>query len=212
VDLAEPEMKAERRETMNDKLARLTQLSIGYKIPSATSADSPPLSALGTIFGGGDSSRLYQKLVKEKEVCSGVGAGSGARMGPGMFRITCTVRAGKTPEEAEALISGEIARLRTAPVTDEELQRVRTNQRRSAVSLRESALSRAVSLADDAAMYNDPNRINTNADKMMAVTAADVQRVATTYLRNDNRVVMTTFPEAAAPGAAKPAPAQPKAQ
>jgi predicted Zn-dependent peptidase len=64
-------------------------------------------------------------------------------------------------------------------------------------------------------MYNDPNRINTNADKMMAVTAADIQRVATTYLRNDNRVVMTTFPEAAPPtppGAAKPAPAQPKAQ
>jgi zinc protease len=212
VDLAEPEMKGERREKMNDKLARLTQLSIGYKIPSATSPDSAPLAALGTIFGGGDSSRLYQKLVKEKEVCSGVGAGSGARMGPGLFRITCTVRPGKTPEEAEALISEEIGKLRTTSVTDDELQRVRTNSRRSAVSLRESALSRAVSLADDAAMYNDPNRINTNADKMAAVTAADVQRVATTYFRNDNRVVMTTFPEAPPPGAAKPAPAKPVAQ
>jgi predicted Zn-dependent peptidase len=212
VDLAEPEMKGERREKMNDKLARLTQLSIGYKIPSATSPDSPPLTALGTIFGGGDSSRLYQKLVKEKEVCSGVGAGSGARMGPGLFRITCTVRAGKTPEEAEALISEEIARLQAAPVTGEELQRVRTNQRRAAVSLRESTLNRAVSLADAAAMYNDPNRINTNVDKMTAVTAADVQRVAKTYLRNDNRVVMTTYPETAPPAAAKPAPAKPVEQ
>jgi len=211
VDLTEPEMKGERRETVDDKLARLAQLTIAYKIPPATSADAPPLSALGQILGGGESSRLYQKLVKEKQLCSSINSGAASRMGAGLFRITCTVRPGQKIEEAESLISEEIAKLHSAPVTDKELRRVRTSARRSAVAVRESALSRAMSLADNAANYNDPNRINTLTDKMTAVTAADVERVTKAYLRNDNRVVMYTLPAAAA-GPAPPAAAKPQAQ
>ena len=211
VDLTEPEMKGERRETVDDKLARLAQLTMAYKIPPATSADVPALSALGQILGGGESSRLYQKLVKEKELCSGINAGAGARMGAGLFRITCTVRPGKKIEDAESLISEEIAKLHSAPVTDKELKRVKTSARRNAVGVRESVLSRATSLADNAANYNDPNRINTATDKMTAVTATDVERVTKAYLRNDNRIVQYTLPAAAA-GPVPPAAAKPKAQ
>jgi zinc protease len=211
VDLTEPEMKGERREIVDDKLARLAQLTIAYKIPPATSADAQPLSALGQILGGGESSRLYQKLVKEKQLCSSIGSGAASRMGAGLFRITCTVRPGQKIEDAESLISEEIAKLHSAPVTDKELKRVRTSAKVSAVAVRESALSRAMSLADNAANYNDPNRINTLTDKMTAVTAADVERVTKAYLRNDNRVVMYTLPAAAA-GPAPPAAAKPKAQ
>src|SRR5688572_8629502 len=64
VDLSEPEMKAERRETLDDKLARLPQINMGYRIPAATHADWPALVALGQILGSGESSRLYQRLVK----------------------------------------------------------------------------------------------------------------------------------------------------
>jgi len=209
VDLAEPPMNGERRESMDDKLARLTRFQIGYKIPAATSPDSPALSALGTIFGGGESSRLYQRVVKEQEVCSTIVAGSAARMGPGLFQIICTLRPGKTPEQADTLITEEIAKLQAAPVTEREIKRVRINARRGAVSIRENALSRAISLADSAAMYDDPNRINTNTEKLAAVTPADIQRVAKAYLRNDNRVVMTTIPAAAPP---PPAAAKPRAQ
>ena len=208
VDLTEPERKAERRESMEDSLARVAQLNIGYKVPPGNSADSPALSALGQIFGGGESSRLYQKLVKEKELCSNIGSGSGARMGPGLFSITCAVRPGKSIAEAEALISEEVAKLHAAAVTDQELKRVRTSARRQAVSIRESALGRAQQLADNAVLYNDPNRINTNPEKISAVTAADVQRVAKAYLRTENRVVMHTLPGITPP----PAPAKPKAQ
>ena len=93
-----------------------------------------------------------------------------------------------------------MARLHTSPVTADELQRVRTTARRSAVSLRESALARAQSLADNAVLFNDPNRINTNTDKLSAVTADDVRRVAAKYLQTTNRVVVHTTP-AAAPAA-----------
>ena len=120
-------------------------------------------------------------------------------MGPSLFNVTCSVRAGKDIKEAEAAISEVIAAAHTAPVTEPELQRVRTSARRNAVSTRESVLSRATSLADNAVMYNDPNRINTLTDRLSAVTAADVQRVARTYLRTTNRIVMHTLPGGGAP-------------
>ena len=87
------------------------------------------------------------------------------------------------------------------PVTEQELQRVRASARRSDVGMRESALNRALTLADNAVLYNDPNRINTLSAKLTAVRLADVQRVARTYLRPENRVVMHTLPGAATPPA-----------
>jgi len=199
VDLSEQELKAERRESMKDPLARVAQINMGYRIPPATHADWPALSALGQILGGGESSRLYQAIVKEKELCTGTGSGSGARMGPALFSVNCSVRAGKDIAEAETAINAVIAASHTAPVTDQELQRVRASARRNDVGMRESALNRAISLADNAVLYNDPNRINTQSARISAVTAADVQRVARTYLQTTNRIVMHTLPGAVTP-------------
>jgi predicted Zn-dependent peptidase len=206
VDLSEAEtMNGERRDVIEDKLARLAQINVGYRIPPATSPDWPALSALGQILGGGESSRLYQRLVKEKELCNSATSGAGSRIGPALFSVSCSVRLGKNPDEAEAILTEELHRAHNAPVTDQELQRVRTSTRRSAVGLRESALTRAISLADNAVLYNDPHRINTLPERMAAVTASDVQRVARQYLRTDNRVVVRTVPAAAPAGStAKP--------
>src|SRR5262249_45136992 len=116
-------------------------------------------------------------------------------------------RPGKTMQEVETVVSSELVKLQNASVTEQELKRVRTGARRNAVALRENALARAQQLADSAAMYDDPNRINTNTDKLLAVSAADVQRVAKTYLRDTNRIVFETIPTA--PGAANtPRPSQ----
>ena len=68
-------------------------------------------------------------------------------------------------------------------------------------------LSTAISLADDTALYNDPNRINSEPEKRLAVTAADIEKAAKTYLQNANRVVIVSQPAAAA---AAPRPAAPK--
>ena len=201
VDLSEQEMKAERRETMTDPLARVPQINMGYRIPPATHADWPALSVLGQILGSGESSRLYLAVVKDKELCTGSGAGAGSRMGPALFNVTCSVRAGKDVKEAEAAMNAVLDAAATASVTEQELLRVRASARRSDVGMRESALNRAQSLADYAVLYNDPNRINTLSTRLSAVTAADVQRVARTYLRPTNRVVMHTLPGAGTPPA-----------
>ncbi len=206
VDLAEAPKNGERRAKVEDPLARLTRVDIAYRIPEAGSADARALGVAASILGGGgggfgrggrggglNDSRLYQKLVVEKEVASQVSCSTDRRAGPGMLHISATIRPGKTPEEVEGLISEEIARLLSEPVTDRELGRVRIALRRSAEN-RITALSRAQALADAAAVYNDPDRVNADLAAQLAVTAADIQRAARTDLKMANRVVVVTVP------------------
>jgi predicted Zn-dependent peptidase len=204
VDLTEPEKKEERRARIDDKLARVARIDVAYRIPEATSADARTLSIAASIMGSGESSRLYQKLVKEKEVASQAACYADSRAGPSQWVVRAMVRPGKTPEEVEGLITEEVAKLSAEPVTDAELQRSRSSIRRSMlVGTRESMLATAISLADNTALYNDPNRINTEYEKRLAVSAADILKAAKIYLRTANRVVVTTVPAAAAPAAPK---------
>jgi zinc protease len=198
-DLSEPGHTKERKERIEDKLARVAQVTIAYTIPSDLSPDMPGLDALAMILGQGDSSRLYQKLVKEKQICSLVGANDPSRLGPGSFQVTCRVAPGKTIEEAESLIEEEITNAMSAPVTDAELKRVRTAMRRRDVAIRTSVLGRAQRLAEDAIIYNDPNRINTSNARIATAIPADIQRVARQYLKPENRVILETVPAGQTP-------------
>ena len=206
VDLSEPEKTAERRITLDDKLARLTRISLAYHIPETGNADARALSVLASILGGGESGRLYQKLVKEKEVVTSISCFAQGRAGPSTLSIDAMVRPGKTAEEVEGLISEEIAKVLAEPVTAKELERARVAIRRSTVSPRGSVLSIATTLADNAALYNDPGRINSEYEKRLAVTPADMQKAAKTYLRTANRAVVISKP--AAPAAPAPMPKQ----
>jgi zinc protease len=210
VDLSEKPMEGERRATLQDPLARLAQIEIAYRIPDANSPDTRALGIAASILGGGGggrggrgggggTSRLYNLLVEDKEVALNVSAGAERRGGPGIFRVTATLRQGKTPQEAEGLIEEEIAKLYSQPVTDKELQRARIALRRGAEN-RITALSRAQALADAAAVYNDPNRVNTEINAELAVTPADIERAAKALLVKSNRVVVVTTP---APGAGR---------
>jgi len=194
VDLIEPPHTEERTLTIEDKLARVARVDIAYRIPPVTDPDTRALSIAAGILGGGESSRLYQKLVKEKEVATQVSCGLDARAGPSEFGIIAMVRPGKDPQEVKNLIAEEIAKLVAEPVTDKELAKARIGIRRSQVGSRQSELNIAINLADDAALYNDPNRINTESEKRLAVTAADIQKAAKTYLKTSNRVTVVSVP------------------
>ena len=202
VDLAEAPKTAERRAALEDPLARLTRIDIAYGVPPSGSADARALGIAASILGGGgggrgggggNTSRLYRKLVEEKEIASQVSCSTDRRVGPGMFHISATLRPGKTSQEAEALISEEIAKLHSEPVTDKELARVHVSLQR-AVQNRTTALSRAQALADAAAVYDDPNRVNTETEAQLAITAADIQKSVKTNLVKANSVVVVTTP------------------
>src|SRR6185436_7060607 len=67
-DLSEPPQTKEKRTAEKDKLAKLPALAIGYHIPPQNSPDFPAMALLVQILQGDDSSRWYQRLVKEKEL------------------------------------------------------------------------------------------------------------------------------------------------
>jgi predicted Zn-dependent peptidase len=189
---------AERRAVLEDPLARLSRLDIGYKIAGLGSKDDEALSVLGTVLSSGRSSRLYEAIVRQKQLSSGVGAGAAQLRGTGHFRFNATLLPGKAMADLEAAIWEEIEKVKKGPIADWEIEKARNQARRQLVGTLQSSLSRAVLMAQDALFFNDPGRINKRPDRIAAVTAADVQRVATTYLVPERRTVVITNPKPAA--------------
>jgi predicted Zn-dependent peptidase len=199
VDISEPSQKEERRTVIEDPLARLPRLDMAYKIPPSSSPDADALSVLSTILSGGRSSRFYETIVRQKQLTASVVGGPEQSRGPALYRLFSTPLTGKTLQELEAAIEDEIEKVKTGPIADWEMQKARNAAKSSFVSSIASTLSRATLLSQYALFYNDPNRINTRADAIAKVTAADVQRVAKQYLVKTNRTVVHTMPKAAAP-------------
>jgi len=85
--------------------------------------------------------------------------------------------------------------VKTGEIADWEMQKARTSARSSFVSSLQSTLSRAILLSQYAMFYDNPDLINSRAEKIAAVTADDVQRVARTYLTRENRTVVITNPK-----------------
>src|SRR5688572_5008007 len=188
----------ERRLVLDDALARLSRLDIGYKTAPLGSKDDAALSVLGTVLSSGRSSRLYESVVRQKQLSSGVNAFSVQERGLGHFRFVSTLAPGKTIADLEAAIWAEVERVKAGPIAPWEIEKARNQARRQLVGTLQSSLSRAILLSQDALYFNDPGRINTMPDRIAAVTAADVQRVAAMYLVPERRTVVITNPKPAA--------------
>ncbi len=201
VDMTEPQQKAERRATMEDQLARAARIDMAYKAVEGNTPDFYALQVLSAALQSGQSSRLYQKLVKEKEMVTGVGGFMDEKRGIGGFYTNATLRPNVKTEDVEALIYAEVERLKKEPIADWELQKAKNTTRRNFINGLQSTLSRAVSMGQYTVYYNDPNLINTRLDKVAAVTKEDVQRVANKYLVDTNRTIVITTPKAKAKSA-----------
>jgi predicted Zn-dependent peptidase len=198
-DMTEPEQKAERRATVEDGFARIPRIDIVYKMPAGDSPDYYALNLLGRILGSGNSSRLYQKLVKEQEIVTGVFAGAQEKRGPSLFQIAALTPPGKNLADVEKLIYAELERLKNEPVADWELEKVKMTARRQRAQQLQSTLGRSVSLGQYALFYGNASLINEAEDKYNRVTKEDIQRVARTYLKDTSRTVVTTVPKPRAP-------------
>ena len=198
VDMAEPQQKAERRASVDDMLARAPRVDLAYKAVPGNTADFYALQVLAAVLQSGQSSRLYQKMVKEKEMVTGVGGFMDEKRGVGAFYTNATLRPGVKTEDIEATIYAEIERLKKEPIADWELQKAKNTTRRNLINGLQSSLSRAITIGQYTTYYNEPNLINERLNKVAAVTKEDVQRVANKYLVDTNRTVVITMPKAKA--------------
>ncbi len=199
-DMTEPQQTAERRKTIEDAFAPTPRIDIVYKVPHADTPDHYAAVTAGRPLCLGRSSRMYESLVRQKEVAVNASCYVDGRRGTSLFTITVTPRPGKDLAEVERAVYEEVENLKAAPITDGELAKIRMAVRRAQVRGLQGTMQRAISLGQLAVYFDNPGLINTGQDKWNAVTKADIQRVANKYLVQSNRTVIITMP--------KPKPAQ----
>jgi len=195
VDMTEPAQTAERRTVVDDAFARLPRLDVVYKTIPANTPDFYALDMLGDILFGGPSSRLYQKLVKEKAVALQVFGGVDFRRGPALFQAFALLKPGQDAGEVEKLIYEEFERVKTEGVTPAEMRKVLIQDRLQQAESMTGTMSRARSLAQYAVYFHDPDLINTILSKYSEITPTDIQRVARQYLGASQRTVVWTNPK-----------------
>ena len=137
------------------------------------------------IMGNGYSSRLYQRLVKEQQLFSGIQCHHTGSLDPGLLVVEGKVSEGKSIEEADAAVTREMALLVAEGVTDEELQKAK-NKITAMIEFEDmSILSRANNLAFYELLGN-ANLINEELERYNAVTADMLRGTAASVLRDEN--------------------------
>ena len=180
--MTQPPQKAERRLTLEDSFARLALVNIVYRVPAGNTPDWYALDMLGDILASGESSRMYQDLVEDKQLSVAVSAGPEDTRGPSLFNLEGTVAPGKDPAEVEKALEAEVEKIKANGVTKEELEKVFMQDRLNLIRQDQGTLGRAFIIANDAVCFHNANLINELVDKYRSVTAADIQRVAKQYI------------------------------
>ncbi len=191
----EPEQK-EMRQAETPQRVPLPALMIGYKTPQYKSDDHYALTLLGTILGEGRSSRLDRLLVgSEKPLCVGVGASEMTLEDAGVFIVNARVMQGKNPDAVRKVMMEAIAEVRDKGVTEDELKKAKTQWRVALAHERETAEKLASQVGEEAMFGGDPNRVNTQMDKMEKVTVADIKAMAEKYLQPQRATDLLVKPD-----------------
>ena len=199
----EPPQRGERRVTLK-RPGTTGQVLIGYHVPETGSPDHYVLDVMSQILSGGRSARLYQDLV-EKGIAQSASGGDEDNRDPYLMTFDGTPSAGVTNAAVEAGLEAEVAKLQTTPVTADELARAIKQTEAGFIYQNDSVSGQANDLGSYA-VIGLPHYRDTYLDKIRAVTPADIQRVAKTYLTADNRTVAYFDPQPLPPGAAPPPP------
>jgi zinc protease len=206
VTTQEPEQLGEHRVVVK-KFAQLPMVMMGYHIPQSTSPDFYPLNLLQAILSNGESSRLYRRLVDKDQLAISVDCGFELSFDPTLFVYTVQPKEGVDPQAAEKAIYEELDKLKTTPVSDEELQKSKNIVLADFYRQMESINGRANTLGSYEVFLGDYHKLFTAAAEYNKATKQDIQRVAKAYFGENNRTVATLAPEkqqAAGEGPAKP--------
>ncbi|WP_202842877.1 M16 family metallopeptidase [Luteimonas saliphila] len=200
-DFSEGLNTKEKRIQQSDKLAQVPAIAMSWKMPDRGSRDQPAMSVLGALLANGDASRLYQGLVKGRELALNVDSLYGLTSeweynGPTLFTVFALYKPTADADAVVAAVDEEVAKIVVEGVDDATLARIKTQLLADWYNGMESFLSRADTLAKLQLLWGDANVANAIPGWIDAVTSQDVQRAASTYLTAANRTVIDRVPEA----------------
>jgi predicted Zn-dependent peptidase len=189
LETREPEQKGERRVIVEHSAN--PKLMIGFHKPIYPDPDAAALAVLESVLGGGRTSRLYRTVYEDKQLTAEaprVYDGPGERY-ENLLVIEAMPRSPHTLEEVEQAILEQIELLKTEPVSDRELQRVKNQLDADVIRSLGSNLGIAFQVALGQLYYGDYRANFRSIERIKKVTAEDVERVAKKYLTANNRTV-----------------------
>jgi predicted Zn-dependent peptidase len=194
-DTSEPPQNGERRVTVR-KNAELPAVMIGYRGVRAVDPERPVLDVIERILARGESTRLYEDLVREHGVATGVVADNSWGIDPDLFDLYAQARPGKTAGDLEGRIDAVLRELADEPVPDDELRKAKNQLRSELVRNLKTVSGKANQIGFFQTVFGDWRAILGLEAAWERVTADDVTRVAATRLRPEQRTVVVLEPVA----------------
>lgn len=192
-DLPVPVIPETRYITLEDQVT-LPQVNLMWRTDRAFGPDDAALSALAAILTDGKNSRLYNRLVYREQSAQSVSAFNDSQLLSGDFYVRVMGKEGMPLSDLEAAVLEEMRRLAEAPPSEEELQRVKSSVEMSLVSGLQSVLARADGMNSYFYYAGEPDHVAEQLAAYRALTPADIQRVASRYLNDANRIVISIVP------------------
>ena len=197
----------ETRLVFEDRV-QIPRLYIEWPTVGEKSDDRFALSVLDAITAGPRTTRLTKALVYDQQSAASVGTSQDSSENAGVWGLTITPRPGHSLTELETAADALIEKLKSEGPSQEEIQRATAGLEFRFVSNLQSNLGKSLTLADGAGFHNNAGYFQTEYQKMLSVTPADVKRVANKYLTK-GRVVLSIVPMGQLDQASKPSESKP---
>jgi zinc protease len=191
---AEPPQDGERVINFHRR-AELPAILFGYKSVPLAHEDQPALDILFNILSSGQSSRMYQSLVYEKQISADVWASNQALIDPGLLVFYAQAQEGHTAEELDKAIREVILAVQREGVTERELSKAKNSLLAAHVDRLKTNGGIAEMLAYNEYARGDWRAAFSQPERWASVTAEDVKRVANRYLQQRQRTVVILHPE-----------------
>ncbi|HUY15872.1 MAG TPA: pitrilysin family protein [Terriglobia bacterium] len=189
----EPPQTAAHKIKLNLDVA-LPAVVEGFHMPADGTPDAYPLRLASKILGDGDSSWINRLLVYKTQIALEADSSGNFTEDPNLFFVLAVLNSGHTPAQAEALMDGLLSRLKNQPVPAKDLDRAKNQILRDFILSRQGVQNRADELGYDAVILKNPDLINTELARFLAVTAEDIQRVAQKYFVASNLTEIEVYP------------------
>lgn len=197
----EPVQTKVRKETV--KGAQIGILMQGYHIPAAKHADIAAIKVLARILSGGESSRLYEKIVRKEKLAVQAGGQLLVHEHPGMLMTFAAFLDGSKQAKLEAGLASEFGRLRKSLVTTKELQKAKNQLMSEFVFGLESVTGIANQIGFSWINNGSAKFFLGDLDAFDKVSAADIKRVANLYFKDEQASIVVVPPAQAAPAGTK---------
>lgn len=194
LDVGEPPEVANNYREWEDKLAPFPAFLLGWKIPKRGTPEFYALYLAGKLLYDGDSSRLYQKLVKGEESVIQLFGFTDERRGPSSIFVGAIPKPEKDLSRIRDVIMHEIRSIADEGPSADEMQKLTNQLINDAVRMRQSSMNRAQHIAEFALYDGDPKLVNSELEELLAITPDQIRQTVNKYLNTENRALLDVIP------------------